>query len=77
MKELLKEILLPIVKTSVALDELVYNFEELWDFVEYNCKDYDRIEQQFVNIDIELRRLPTEMESTSRYLELKDSESRS
>ena len=77
MKELLKEILLPIVKTSVALDKLVYDFEELWDFVEYNCKDYDCIEQQFVNIDIELRRLRTEMESTSRYLELKDSESRS
>lgn len=77
MKELLKEILLPTVKTSVALDKLVYDFEELWDFVEYNCKDYDRIEQQFVNIDIELRRLRTEMESTSRYLELKDSESRS
>lgn len=77
MKELLKEILLPIVKTSVALDKLVYDFEELWDFVEYNCKDYDRIEQQFVNIDIELRRLRTEIESTSRYLELKDSESRS
>lgn len=77
MKELLKEILLPIVKTSVALDKLVYDFEELWDFVEYNCKDYDRIEQQFVNIDIELRRLRTEMESTSSYLELKDSESRS
>ena len=77
MKELLKEILLPIVKTSVALDKLVYDFEELWDFVEYNCKDYDRIEQQFVNIDIELRRLRTEMESTSSYLELTDSESRS
>lgn len=72
MKELLKEILLPIAKSSVALDKLVYDFEELWDFVEYNCKDYDRIEQQFVNIDIELRRLRTEMEACSKYLENKD-----
>ena len=73
----MKEVLSLITQSAADLSKLVYNFEELWDFVEYNCKDYDRIEQQFVNIDIELRRLRTEMESTSRYLELKDSESRS
>lgn len=68
----MKDVMLSVAQSAVTLDKLIADFEDIWDFAEYDCVHFDLVKNRFVNFDIVLRQLRTEMEACSKYLENKD-----